>query len=319
MRVFVTGASGFIGSAVVRELISAGHQVTGLARSDKAAAAVTAAGAAVHQGTWRIRQPARRAATADGVIHTAFNNVSQTTTDVAGAIEANVTRSGRSARRSPLGPSMAVTSGTALIAPGHVVTEEDVPEARSSAWRLPRRRRCRSPGADARVGGACRCRARRRRSRLIQAIIGIARDKGSRRTWATNQAVVRVTGWTPRTCSGWRWRDAAGRGCTGRQQGHPAPRHRRRHRPAPEPAGDRHLPRGGRGPLRLDGPLRPARQPRLQHPDPAAIRLEARAPRADPRPRRRPLLHHITPIRDVTARSAGVCPSQPDMLQRLRS
>ncbi|MEU3614668.1 SDR family oxidoreductase [Streptomyces sp. NPDC006872] len=124
MRVFITGATGFIGSAVVQELIGAGHQVLGVARSDAGAALLAAAGAEVHRGDFAdLDGLVSGAADADGVIHLAFQH---DFTD----FEA----SARTERRAieMLGESLAgsgrpfvVTSGTAGLPPGRVGTEED--------------------------------------------------------------------------------------------------------------------------------------------------------------------------------------------------
>ena len=123
MRVFVTGASGWIGSAVVPELIGAGHQVLGLARSDSSAAAVTAAGAEVLRGDLDDLD-ALRAGTADcdGVIHLAFIHDFTDFEASVGADRRAIETMGAALEGS--GRPLVIASGTPAL-PGHVATERD--------------------------------------------------------------------------------------------------------------------------------------------------------------------------------------------------
>jgi nucleoside-diphosphate-sugar epimerase len=126
MRVFVTGATGFIGTAVVRELLAAGHQVLALARSDAAADNLARAGVGVHRGELSDTDSLAAGARAcDGVIHTAFIH------DFA-QYEANAATDQRAldAMARALEGSdkpLVATSGTTVLAPGHVGTENDPP------------------------------------------------------------------------------------------------------------------------------------------------------------------------------------------------
>ncbi|GAA2891479.1 oxidoreductase [Actinoplanes cyaneus] len=126
MHVFVTGASGWIGSATVTELINAGHRVTGLARSEAAAGRVAALGASVLRGT--IDDPEllhAGAAAAEGVIHLGYNHDFTRMADAAATDRRAIEALG--AGLEGTGRPLLIASGVFGIAPGKVITEQDAP------------------------------------------------------------------------------------------------------------------------------------------------------------------------------------------------
>lgn len=181
MRIFVTGATGFVGSVIVPELISAGHQVLGLTRSEAGAEVLRAAGARVHRGDLDDLGSLRKgAASSDGVIHTAFTHDFSRFEEVCAqdrrVIEALGSELAGSER------PLLITSGTGMAsgAPGRPATEQDAPETDDAIPRVASERAAASVASKGVRVGVMRLSQVHdtRKQGLVSYAIELARQKG---------------------------------------------------------------------------------------------------------------------------------------------
>lgn len=179
MRIFVTGATGFVGSAVVRELIDAGHEVLGLARSEEGAESLKKAGAQVQRGSLEDLESLRRGARgADAVIHTAFNHDFSKFAENS-QLDRQAIETIGSVMEGSGGPVL-VTSGLAALSEGRPASEADDPRPPSPAYP-----RASEVTAEALVKRGVRAATIRlpqvhdtRKQGFVSYLIAIAREKG---------------------------------------------------------------------------------------------------------------------------------------------